>query len=95
MPYEEYFKAATEALLIIDREGQILELNARASEIFGYALEELVGKSVELLLPERFRHRHREHRQRYIVAPRSRPMGLGLDLVGRRRMVASFSLRLA
>lgn len=90
MPYEEYFKAATEALLIINREGQILELNPKAAEIFGYGPEELVGKSVELLLPERFRHRHREHRQRYIAAPSSRPMGLGLDLVGRRKDGSEF-----
>jgi PAS domain S-box-containing protein len=95
MPYEDYFKAATEALLIIDRGGQILELNPKAAEIFGYGLEELVGKSVELLLPERFRHRHIEHRQRYIAAPCSRPMGLGLDLIGRRKDGSEFFIEVS
>ena len=62
MPYEEYFKAASEGLLVVDRTGHILEVNPRVEELFGYSQEELVGQPVELLVPPQIGELHQiEH----------------------------------
>jgi len=85
MPYEEYFKAATESLIVASRDGNILEVNPRTNEVFGYAEGELLGQPVEILLPTRLRASHRGHLNTFFRAPRTREMGLGLNLVGRRK----------
>ena len=54
MPYEEYFKAATEGLIIADRNGRIVEANPAAERLFGYMESELIGQPIELLLPGSF-----------------------------------------
>jgi two-component system, sensor histidine kinase len=77
--------AAPDAMIIIDDLGIVRFANRQASALFGYAHEQIVGQSVELLLPERFRSRHVAHRQAYFSAVRVRPMGSGLALFGRRQ----------
>jgi PAS domain S-box-containing protein len=79
--------AAPDAMIITDRLGQIVLVNAVAETLFGYASEELNGSTVEKLIPERFRGGHPHHRNRYFVDPRARPMGAigGLDLYGLRK----------
>jgi PAS domain S-box-containing protein len=79
--------AAPDAMVITDRLGRIVLVNAEAERLFGYSAEELVGGMVEVLIPERFRAGHPQHRNRYFVDPRTRPMGSvgGLDLYGRRK----------
>jgi PAS domain S-box-containing protein len=72
-----------DGVLIINRDGQIVFINDQAEELFGYPREELLGQSVEVLVPERFRDQHVRQRQDYWVRPRRRPMGAGLPLVGR------------
>ncbi len=52
MPYEEYFKVATESLVIVHRRGQIVEANRETEELFGYSIDELVRRPVEILLPD-------------------------------------------
>ncbi len=74
-----------DALLVIDDHGVILEANAAVAELFGYALTELLGQQVDLLLPARLRERHVRHRTTYLAQPHTRPMGIGLELVGRRQ----------
>jgi PAS domain S-box-containing protein len=95
MPYEEYFKAATEGLIIVDRAGQILEANPAAERLFGYLEEELKGQPTELLLPEQFRELHRKHIEGYLAAPRTREMGIGLSLAGRRRDGSEFPVEIS
>ncbi len=85
MPYQEYFKAASEGLIIVDRSGCIVETNPKAEQLFGYSSEEMAGQLVELLLPEQFSEIHRSHRARFFAAPRTRSMGVGLNLVGRHK----------
>ena len=75
--------AAPDAMIIIDEAGVIRFANRQVTALFGYAHDEIVGRSVEELLPERFRKRHLAHRQGYTAALRLRPMGLGLALFGR------------
>jgi PAS domain S-box-containing protein len=62
-----------------------MEVNAQAERMLGYRRNELVGQAVEILLPERFVGGHVEHRTGYMDAPRTRPMGAGVDLYARRK----------
>jgi PAS domain S-box-containing protein len=82
--------AAPDAMIIIDETGIIRFANRQASSLFGYAHEQLVGQSVERLMPERFQSRHVAHRRDYAEAPRLRPMGEGLALLGLRQDGSEF-----
>lgn len=82
---QSFFRAAPDATVIVDTEGQVIQVNDQVEAIFGYKQEELVGKSVDLLLPGRFRKGHLTHRARYTSHPVTRPMGAGLSLYGRRK----------
>lgn len=74
---------APDALVIADDDGRVIIVNKRLQELFGYQGDELIGKRIEVLLPERFRERHVAHRGTYRARPQSRPMGSRLDnLVG-------------
>jgi len=90
MPYEDYFQAATEGLIIVDRRGRIAEANPGAERLFGYSEEELIGQPVELLIPEQLRELHHKHVDSYFTAPRTRVMGRGLSLAGRRKDGSEF-----
>ncbi len=78
-------EAAPDAIAIVDRDGRIVLVNAQTETLFGFSRAELVGRPVEVLVPERFRDAHIGHRGAYGSAPRTRPMGGGLDLFGRRK----------
>lgn len=78
-------EAAPDAIVVVDSAGHIVMANARTTELFGYRPDELIGQPVEVLVPVHLREVHRVHRQRYREAPRSRPMGIGLELVALRR----------
>lgn len=95
MPYEEYFKAASQSLIVADRGGTIIEVNPKTSELFGYGQAELVGQPVEILLPTRFHAAHRDHIAAYFEIPRTREMGLGLSLIGRRKDGSEFPVEVS
>ncbi len=82
--------AVPDALLIADRSGEIVHVNVRAEQLFGYTRDELLGHPVEALIPERSRGAHREHREGYFAAPVVRSMGVGLELRGRRKDGSEF-----
>jgi PAS domain S-box-containing protein len=88
--FERLFEASPDALLVTDRNGRIAGANQRAASIFGYAREELMGQSLENLVPEELRDLHRAHRQGYYSHPDTRPMGGGLDLNARRKDGSEF-----
>jgi PAS domain S-box-containing protein len=83
--FEKLFEASPDAVLVTDHNGLILQANAQAENMFGYARRELVGHSVELVIPERFHSVHPKHRSAYSSQPRVRAMGAGLELFGRRK----------
>jgi PAS domain S-box-containing protein len=87
--------AAPDAMIIIDETGIIRFANHQVDSIFGYGHEEIVGRPVEVLMPERFRGRHLGHRQKYHESVRLRPMGVGLDLFGRRRDGSEFPVEIS
>ena len=78
-------ESAPDAMVIVDEAGAIVLLNAPAEELFGYPRAELIGRSVEMLLPEERRQRHVRHRERFMAHPRARPMGAALELYARRK----------
>jgi two-component system cell cycle sensor histidine kinase/response regulator CckA len=78
-------EAASQAVLATDRTGKIVVANRRVEEMFGYSREELLGAQIELLLPEDRRSTHAVDRGGYFAHPRSRPMGIGMDLSARRK----------
>lgn len=80
-----YFEATVEAVINVDENGRIVRANPRAEALLGYSKAEMVGQFVELLVPERLREQHVRHRSEYFKVPRSRPMGIGLNLVGLRK----------
>ena len=83
--FRTLMEAAPAGVVIVDSAGCITLVNERIEEMFGYRRAELLGQSVELLVPERFQGIHARHRQDYLAAPRARPMGIGRELVGRRQ----------
>lgn len=86
---EEMFRglleAAPDATVILEAGGTIKLINAQTEKLFGYFRDELVGKHLEVLIPERFRGTHPGLRQSYLDAPRVRPMGEGLELFARHK----------
>jgi PAS domain S-box-containing protein len=83
--YRAVFEVAPNGIVIVDDAGRIRDLNPAAERLFGYAAEELLGTSVEDLVPAGTRSTHRRDREAYMRAPRSRPMGVGMELKGRRK----------
>ena len=88
--YERLFACSPDAIVVVDCDGRILEVNPRIESLFGYAASELLGSRVEILIPERLRSPHRAHRSEYSRQPLMRPMGTGLDLYGRRKDGSEF-----
>ena len=78
-------EALPDAMVVVDGNGTIQLVNAQAEALFGYDRIELVGQAVEVLVPEEHRRAHPAHRAGYSIAPRTRPMGFGLDLAARRK----------
>ena len=75
----------TDGVMAVDETGRIVEANQRALDLFGYDGPELLGASIEVLLPMDLRAAHQRHRTQYEADPVPRPFGSGLDLVGRRK----------
>jgi two-component system, sensor histidine kinase len=87
--------AAPDAMIIIDGSGVIRFANRQLSSVFGYDHDEIIDRPVELLMPERFRGRHIAHRRQYSESVRLRPMGVGLELLGRLKDGTEFPVEIS
>jgi PAS domain S-box-containing protein len=83
--FRSLFAAYPDALLLVDLQGVISLANPAALELFGYSADELVGLTVDALVPDAIRPRHAAYRKAYADQPRARPMGMQMDLVAKRR----------
>ncbi len=90
-----YFQSAQWGIVSVRETGEIRAVNPKACEMFGYSDSEMIGQSIEMLIPERMRIRHVAHRANYAAEPRNRPMGIGMDLIGRRKDGAEFPIEVS
>lgn len=88
------FEASPNAIIVIDRDGEIVLVNSNLEELFGYQRDELIGMPVETLVPDRFRKQHVKHRNTFFSAPESRPMGVGRELFGLRKDGSEFPVEI-
>ncbi len=93
--YRLLFENAAEGLIVVDKAGEICLANRRTYEMFGYLEDELIGKTVEILLPDKYRQTHTAHRNQYNQAPSKRSMGIGLDLAGKRKDGSEFPVEIS
>jgi protein-histidine pros-kinase len=90
--YHRIFESAPDAQLLVDPAGRIALVNAQAESLFGYARSEMIGKAIEMLIPQRYHAGHVGHRKAYLAAAHSRPMGEGQDLFGLRKNGEEFQV---
>ncbi|MCS3796779.1 PAS domain S-box protein [Niastella sp. OAS944] len=93
--FKGLLESAPDAIVIVSEKGTIHMINNQCESIFGYKKEELEGCNVEMLLPERFRNKHPEHRQLFFDNPRARPMGASLELLGLRKNGEEFPVEIS
>jgi protein-histidine pros-kinase len=93
--FRALLESAPDAMVIVDPEGRIVLVNAQTERVFGYRREELLGQPVEMLVPERYRHSHATHRSGYFASAKARPMGVGLELFGRRKNGSEFPVEIS
>jgi protein-histidine pros-kinase len=94
-PFEQFLEFVPDAIVGIGRDGRIVLVNGHAEQLFGYQRGRLIGKTIETLVPQRFRARHVGHRKAFFQEPRERPMGVGLELWAVRRDGTEFPVEVS
>jgi PAS domain S-box-containing protein len=95
IPFRALVDAAPDGIIVCDQGGTLGLVNAEAERMFGYDHDELLGKAIEVLIPEHVRPRHHRHVATFVATPRLRPMGSALDLRGRRKDGSEFPVEIS
>ncbi|MGA8298559.1 MAG: PAS domain S-box protein, partial [Terriglobales bacterium] len=90
-----FFEAVPDAMVAVDAQGEIVQVNSQTERLFGYTQGELIGQKVEMLVPESLRGEHHHHRDRFHEKPQTRRMGAALDLRGRRKDGSEFPVEIS
>jgi PAS domain S-box-containing protein len=93
--FRNLLESAPDAMVIVDDDGCIAIVNGQTESMFGYSRDEMLGEKIEFLLPERIRSKHTGHRALFASNPDLRPMGEGLDLLGRRKDGSEFPVEIS
>jgi len=91
----DLLEALPDAIVAVDNDGTIVQVNSQTQELFGYLRDELIGQKIEMLVPERHRSQHHHHREGFAQTPKTRRMGADLDLYGRRRNGSEFPVEIS
>jgi PAS domain S-box-containing protein len=91
---QSLFDSAPDATVLVNQKGVIEDVNSQVEALFGYPRAEIIGKVVDILLPTRYQQRHIADRTNYLADPRTRPMGAGLELFGRRKDGSEFPVEI-